>query len=193
MEYHKAIDFAINKLQSELDDDLKYHSIEHTLGVLRSCEFLAKKSEVSKNELPLLLTAAAYHDIGFTEAYSNHEEIGCKIVGDKLPEYGYTEEEISKIQSMIMATKIPQSPTTLLEKVLCDADLDYLGGDKYGEISDRLYEELGFYKKQLNEEEWLNMQINFMEHHNYWTDFAKKVLSPKKEIVLKKLKLKKPA
>ena len=42
MQQIKAIDFAIKKLQHGLPDKLKYHSIEHTLGVLHSCEYLAK-------------------------------------------------------------------------------------------------------------------------------------------------------
>ena len=33
------------------------------------------------------------------------------------------------------ATKIPQTPLTKLEEIICDADLDYLGREDFFEIS----------------------------------------------------------
>jgi uncharacterized protein len=87
-----------------------------------------------------------------------------------------------------MATKIPQSPDNLLEKILCDADLDYLGGNNYGEISESLRDELGLNGIQLSAEEWLNIQIAFLEKHHYWTDFALSVLKPQKQVVLDRLR-----
>lgn len=188
MQHVEAIDFAIKKLQDELPDKLKYHSLEHTLGVLHSCEYLAEKHALGPTELNLLFTAAAYHDVGFTNIYQNHEEVGCQIAGEVLPKFNYSPKEVEQIKSMIMATKIPQSPQNLLEEILCDADLDYLGGDKYGEISESLKDELGLNGVEMDDGEWLKLQINFLENHHYWTDFAKRVLAPKKELVLNKLK-----
>ncbi|MCK9612757.1 MAG: hypothetical protein PHR81_00260 [Bacteroidales bacterium] len=40
-----------------------------------------------------------------------------------------------------MATKIPTKLKNKLEKLLCDADLDYLGREDYMEISNRLRRE----------------------------------------------------
>tara|TARA_R110002050_G_scaffold96742_2_gene201108 strand:+ start:372 stop:962 length:591 start_codon:yes stop_codon:yes gene_type:complete len=188
MEHTKAIDYVLRKLQNELPDNLRYHSMEHTLAVLHSAEYLAGKEGLTEDEVVLLLTAAAYHDSGFTVAYKSHEEIGCKIAAEALPQFGYSEEQIKVIQSLIMATKIPQSPSNKVEKVLCDADLDYLGGDNYGEISDSLRDELGLNGIVLSAEEWLNIQIKFLENHHYWTDFALKVLKPRKQLVLDRLK-----
>lgn len=188
MQHTKAIDFAIEKLQDELPENLKYHSLEHTLGVLHSCEYLAEKHILNPDEVKLLFTAAAFHDIGFTHAYKNHEEVGCEIAGEVLPQFDYSSDEIERIKGMIMATKIPQTPKNLLEKILCDADLDYLGGDKYGEISESLKDELGLNGVEMDDGEWLKLQINFLESHHYWTDFAKRVLAPKKVLVLQKLK-----
>ena len=59
-----------------------------------------------------------------------------------LPAYGLTRDQIDTICGMIMATRIPQSPSNQLERILCDADLDYLGRDDFYEIGGRLFEEL---------------------------------------------------
>lgn len=187
MEHKKAIDHVIQLMQRDLPDVLRYHSLGHTLGVIRSCEYLGKKHPLTDEESALLYTSAAYHDSGFIKAYKDHEAIGCEIVEEMLPAFNYTPEQIVLVQNMIRATKIPQTPTTLLEKILCDADLDYLGGGQYDEISENLFEELGLIGIEMNEIEKLDMQIRFLEGHHYWTDFAIKVLAPKKQKILDKL------
>ncbi|MDA0973125.1 MAG: hypothetical protein O2867_05255 [Bacteroidetes bacterium] len=48
-----------------------------------------------------------------------------------------------------MATKVPQEPKDHLARILCDADLDYLGGDDYDEIAGGLYQELFRTKSRL--------------------------------------------
>lgn len=188
MDHLNAIDHIIKAMQNELPDNLRYHSLQHTLDVMRSCENLAAKHNVEGENLNLLLTAAAFHDSGFIYTYKNHEERGCQIVKEKLPKFGYSQKQVDAINGMIMATKIPQSPTNLLEKILCDADLDYLGGDQYDEISGQLLEELGLFGFELSKEEWLNMQINFLESHHYWTEVAVQSLTSRKNEVLERLK-----
>lgn len=188
MDHNKAIDYILRRMQEELPNNLRYHSLEHTLGVLHSCDYLAKKQGIRGDDLKILRTAAAFHDSGFVLSYQNHEELSSNIAAEHLPEFGYSEEQIKTIQSMIRATKLPQSPATLLEKTLCDADLDYLGGDNYGEISESLYDELGMNGIEMSEEKWLDVQIKFLENHHYWTDFATTVLSPRKEMVLQRLR-----
>lgn len=191
MKYKEAIDCIVKYMQEELPDKLRYHSLEHTLGVLHSSEYIGKKHQLTTHEFELLLTAAAYHDSGFTRTYKGHEEVGCDIVREFLPKFDYNQEEIDTIEKMIRSTKIPQSPTTLSEKILCDADLDYLGGGKYDEISESLFDELGLNGVKISDGDWLNMQITFLEAHHYWTDFAIEILKPKKEKILHALKAQK--
>lgn len=75
---------------------------------------------------------------------------------------------------MIMATKLPQEPKTPLERILYDADLMYLGLEKYRDIAQGLRKEITATQHYLSDSEWLDMQIDFMENHHYWTEFAQK-------------------
>jgi predicted metal-dependent HD superfamily phosphohydrolase len=148
---------------------------------------IVKFEKVDDTELVLLLTAAAYHDCGFLTTYLDHEAAGCVIARETLPEFGFNSKAIARIEEMIMATKVPQQPTTRLARILCDADLDYLGGGEYTEIASRLYQELsenGFY---LTEDRWLLTQIEFLNAHQFWTDFAMEHRNPAKQEVLKSL------
>jgi hypothetical protein len=88
---------------------------------------------------------------------------------------------------MIRATRIPQQPQNHLEKILSDADLHYLGGDNYDEISSRLYEEMVLHGFDLDERKWLDVQINFLEKHHYWTTYSVSNQAPAKKQVLSRL------
>jgi uncharacterized protein len=86
--------------------------------------------------MTLLKTACLFHDIGFTISGQDHEERGCEIAEEVLPDLNYDSDQINRIKGMIMATKIPQTPNNKLEQIICDADLDYLGRDDFFSIGD---------------------------------------------------------
>jgi len=167
--YFKAEKFIISKLQKELPDDLIYHDLKHTIDVRDAAERIGIAEGISGDELILLKTAALFHDAGFIKSYSKNESIAADYANELLPAFGYTEAQIKQIQDMIMATQVPQKPQNMLEEILCDADLDYLGRNDFYEISNRLKEELLIKKIIKDQKEWDMMQINFLEKHSYYT------------------------
>jgi len=187
--YNRLRKYAITVLENQLSDDLVYHGIHHTYDVLRYVNFLITTEKVSKHDAKLLRVAAIYHDIGFIEVYRDHEEKGVSILKAKMEELGCDKKDFEKIAGMIMATKIPQSPKNILEKIICDADLFYLGKGKkqYYEISGTLCEELLDYKFIESEEQWVNIQISFLSNHSYHTNYARKNLQKEKENRVKEL------
>jgi uncharacterized protein len=98
-----------------------------------------------------------------------------------LPEFGFTDDQLALICGMIMATKIPQKPVTLLEKIIGDADLDYLGRDDAGSIAQTLFMELKTRDIIHEEKEWLRFQLDFLNQHQYHTDYARKFRAPAKQ------------
>ena len=159
----------LSRLENELDPRLGYHNITHTLDVLEQAEVLAKQEKVTdKHDLLLLKIAAVFHDSGFLFVYKGHEEKGCEIASDSLRNV-FSEEDIKKVCGMIMATKIPQSPNTLLEQIICDADLDYLGRNDFEPISRNLYKEFIVFKIIPEDIIWDHIQIKFFESHHYFT------------------------
>lgn len=179
MQFEKAYSFLIEKLEKELPQYLHYHNAEHTKDVLGASELLAQSENVFGDELIILKTAALFHDAGFLETYTGHEEISCEMAKKWLPKFEYTKEEIEKICELILATKMPQIANNKLAEIICDADLYYLGTDRYFITSNQLYQELheaGFVK---NREEWRNDEINFLQSQHYFTPAARKRLEPK--------------
>jgi len=130
-----------------------------------------------------LQLAAWLHDIGFVWSPVDHEKKGCEYAKTILTQLGFSIDIIEKINGMIMATKIPQSPKNLLEKIICDADLDYIGKDNYAEISGLLLEEISL-KNDISEIDWLIIQKKFLESHTYFTKTAKQLRTKNKNKIL---------
>lgn len=175
------------KLKSKLPSDLYYHGLHHTHDVLRSAEMIGKEEGIDADDMLLLKVAVLYHDAGFTNVYKNHEEEGCEMVKADLPGFGFNAKEIEKICGMIMATKIPQNPQTQLERIIADADLEYLGTDRFDEIGQTLYREMRVYVNLESERQWNTIQMNFLKNHHYHTEFCRKYREPKKQENLKKI------
>jgi len=160
----------INQLKIELDDNLFYHSIEHTLNVEQAAKKYAQLEGLTPKETMLLCTAALFHDSGFIIAYDDNEEIGARIFKQMATKYGYSPMDIQTVTQMILATNNKVEPVTLSEKILCDADHDYLGRLDYHHIAEKLRKELAVFKKEMTDKDWLDLQINYLENkHKYHT------------------------
>jgi uncharacterized protein len=187
--FEAAKRYALERLERELPPRLVYHSVDHTLGdVLPAVEELAAREGVNGEALLLLRTAALYHDIGFIEQNTNHEAVGARIVAEVLPDFGYQPEQIEAIRGMIMATVLPQSPRTLLEKIIADADLDVLGREDFGSQNQALRDELVAAGTPLSDEGWYSSQLEFLEKHRYFTAAARALRAEGKQENIEKVK-----
>lgn len=187
MQFEKAYSFLIEKLEKELPPYLTYHSAGHTKDVVQAVENLSLSENVSEYDLSILKSAALFHDAGFLETYTDHEEISCDMARKWLPQFEYSAEDIEKICKLILVTKMPQSPTNLLEKIICDADLYYLGTDDYAMKSNDLYKELhaaGFVK---NRHQWDEQEKKFLTSQKYFTKTAELKLRPRLKQILSQL------
>jgi predicted metal-dependent HD superfamily phosphohydrolase len=188
MEFEKARKYILDRIEKELPSFLYYHSYTHVLDVYDSVQTLAALEGFTGEDLTLLKTAALFHDAGFIIRLFDHEIVGCGIVRDTLPEFGYNQSQIDKICGMIMATKIPQTPYNKLEEIICDADLDYLGRDDFNKIGNSLFRELKHQSLINNEEDWNNLQLKFLSKHQYFTKSAKTLRQATKEAHLIEIK-----
>lgn len=187
--FDKIHNHVIDKLQRGLSPELTYHNVSHTLDVLQKAVEIAEQEGITNDEeLLLLKVSALYHDVGFLNKYSGHEEWSCVIVQNELPAFGFNASQIEQVCGMIRATKVPQQPQTTLEEIICDSDLDYLGRDDFFKIGEGLYKEFLKQKIVSNEREWNMLQVKFLENHHYFTNTAKQRRQHKKELHLQKVK-----
>ena len=170
--FEAAEKYLTNLLEKEMPA-LDYHNINHLRDVLQSAMVIALREGVTEEETKLIRVAALLHDAGFIYSPKNHEEKGAAMTREILPSYGFNSQRVEIICNMILATRLPQSPQTKLEKILCDADLDYLGRDDFYEIAGKLFREMLAQGVVETEREWNLVQRTFLQSHRYHTDYSK--------------------
>ena len=65
--YIKLRKKALDDLNTKLSSKLSYHSVDHTLGALETCELYLKHMNIDARQAKLLRIGILFHDIGFTE------------------------------------------------------------------------------------------------------------------------------
>lgn len=182
--------YAFLCLERELPPQLSYHSLAHTRDdVLPAVTRLADSIGITGEDRLLLQTAACYHDIGFVTQREAHEMVSVQIARDILPSFGYNPAQLALISGMIMATRLPQSPQTLLEQMLADADLDSLGRADFFCRSLDLRAELAAYGNACSLNDWYGRQVQFLCQHCYFTPAARRLRDAGKQFNIIALRL----
>ncbi|MDG1572028.1 HD domain-containing protein [Robiginitalea sp. M366] len=176
----------LEDLAQKLPSYLTYHCLEHTLDVANVCNRYIDYYMVAEPVARLIRIAAVAHDYGYIYGPKDHEERSITEVRPMLTDY--SEKEIALVEGLIRATKVPQYPRNLYEEILADADLDYLGRGDYEPLSDLLYKEFLHFGVVKNPEEWVQVQIRFLEGHAYHTDWAIRHRVAEKKKVLEALR-----
>jgi predicted metal-dependent HD superfamily phosphohydrolase len=168
----QILDQAIDIINGCPDSRLYYHAAWHTYDVFRAASEISKYEALDHDEKRNLLIAAAFHDTGFCDGHENHEEKSIEIMRRSLPDL--SDSDLSKIECLIMATRTDVSPRNKSEAIIKDADLDYLGRKDYDEISELLYKEFTEFNRVTSKDEWLELQLIFLNKHEYYSEFSKK-------------------
>ena len=174
-------DRMFSMYEQKLPKKYYYHNLNHMKDVVEQVENIGRAEGINDEDMHILKTAALLHDAGFMQTYKDHEHAGMELARQMLPNEGYSQEQIDRICCLIECTILTEEPQNLLERIIRDADLDYLGRDDYFPISQELYKELlemNLIKE--NDFEWCYGQITFLQEHTYYTDYSRKVRNPVK-------------
>jgi len=187
---YKMVRGIVFVLLESVDARLTYHNIKHTRDdVLPAVERLAKMENISGDDLIVLLTAALFHDAGYTQTIVEHEEAGVEIAEETLPLFGYSQEQIKRISGIIRATKMPQNPKNILEEIMCDADLDSLGRNDCFLLGLKVREELINFHGHISLKNWFEKQLQLLENHSYFTKSAAVLRSKTQQKNIEELKI----
>jgi class 3 adenylate cyclase len=180
-------EIILDKLEMDLPGYLFYHNVKHTVDVVTEVELIGWAEGCTDEEILILKTAGLFHDVGHVVAYDNHEFHGTEIARKMLPDFNYSPEQIERICSLIMSTKLPPMPTNLLESIICDSDLDYLGRSDFIPVSNTLYEELKAQNKMGSLNDWNKIQVKFISGHQYFTKTARSLREVNKQLQIERL------
>jgi predicted metal-dependent HD superfamily phosphohydrolase len=187
----KASEYVTKLLQEQLPKEYVYHNLNHTIEVVETSREIGEQSGLTPEEKENLLIAAWFHDTGFVQAYEGHEEKSAEICTNFLSQDGFLPERKNKIAQIILSTKHSNTPTNLLEQILCDADISHIGKKGFNIKSQLLREEwekvLG---KKFSDFGWYKSSIEFVSGYKFMTEYAKKNFEEQRRINLEKLQKK---
>lgn len=170
-------------LQNKLDKNIKFHTLQHTQEVVAACQVLTDSQPISADDRFALFLAAWFHDTGYTSGSSiNHEEVSIQLAEEFMQARSIDPVIQAKVKGCINATRMPQTPDTDLEKIICDADLFHLGTDSFDEKNKALRQELNeFGDNDVSKKDWKKINIRFLERHHYFTAYGREKLQPVKD------------
>lgn len=187
----QAQDYVLNYYKTHDTSNLIYHNLDHTQDVVAAAIKIANHYQLNDEDFFIVLAAVWFHDLGYMVDAAAHEEKGAELAAAFLHEHHVSKKNIDLVTNCIMATKIPQSPKTLLEEIVCDSDLFNLGTDKFREKDKLLFKEINLlHHAGLSKQQWREKSIKFLESQSYHTDYCKVLLNSTKEKNLEGLKKK---
>ena len=181
--YQKKIEL-VKYAAKELTPKLPYHNFRHETEVYLASARLADLENVDDERRFLLKTAALLHDIIYVIGRNDNEERSAEFAREYLPKIGYLGKQAEEVGELILATKMPQTPKNLHEKIICDADLNVLGRDDFFRWNKKLRNELVIQEGA----GWYRGQIEFFKSHQYHTESARRLRGEGKKRNIEKLK-----
>ena len=184
----EASAFVSNLFEKNLKKEFYYHDFFHTFLVVNATAILTDATEISKADKRILLVAAWFHDTGYIKQIEEHEKHGASIAEEFLRSKNIDDAEIDLVKACILATQFPQQPQSILEQIICDADMVHVCEPNFMERSNLLRKEWAATQgKNYTDEEWYQVNIDFINKHSFHTKYSGEQFEKAKSKNLKKV------
>jgi len=164
----EAENFVINLLNEELDSSFVYHNVFHTQRVVEKTKELIEGMQIDEKSAQVLTLTAWFHDVGYTKSIEGHEEESVKIAEEFFKSKNVSEDVIKQVSELILATRMGVKPSSNLEKIIRDADMDNLWRKDFFEKSHSLKKEIEIIKNiKIRDPEWNHWLIELLKEHKF--------------------------
>ncbi|MDB5263533.1 MAG: metal-dependent phosphohydrolase [Adhaeribacter sp.] len=176
----KVSNYVFTLFKEKLSRKLVYHNYKHTAEIAKEAQNLGESANLNGSDLEALVLAAWFHDTGYADTYTGHEERSVEYATDFLQSAGYPADRIAIIADCIMATKHGHEAASLLQEILADADISNIGKDSFFSNAELLRVEWEvFLNKFFTDAEWAQYQLDFLIGQSFRTAVAKEKFNEK--------------
>jgi len=124
-----------------------FHNFSYVNSAMQVVSELANTYQISQYYLQPLLLATLFKDTGLVVDYKKPDEHSVAMAENFLLENGVEEELIKKVSSLIRTAYHPRPEPSLLERILHDAEVSYIGKKSFFKDAELLRME---YETKLN-------------------------------------------
>lgn len=181
--------FASDILRNEIPEGYTYHTLDHTLEVVKNAIYIGSKENLSEDEMNMLVVAAWFHDVGYVNKYAGHETESAAMADKFLEQHDVDKSIRDIVVDCILSTTFPQQAKTKIAEVLCDADFIHLGQSSYFDQARKLYQEQkSAGVAALSKIDFEKESIKVFEQHQYFTNYCRDSLTETKQKNLERIK-----
>jgi hypothetical protein len=141
-------------------------------NICNNVELLSTAEKLPGEEFINLKLASAFLLTGFISDYEKPMEASLRLVGEILPVYGFSPENIDLTTKLII-NSFEDRYDSLSDKILHDARYDYLGRVDYLKLTDKLLRERTEYGKHSAKKTWIGFQKKLLQDHEFLTNTAR--------------------
>jgi len=179
---HETAHFVKEYYEASFSPAYSFHNYNRTLNIVKNCGRLGEQMKVDKDDLKYLLTAAWLLETGYCKDYTHYQAASLQIANEYLITKNIDEDTRNIIGEIILATRTPQQPITLLGQVICDASMYHLAEKNFLHNMENLRQErsaiagIGY-----TDAEWQAEITTTITDHFYFTAAARELFSKKKK------------
>lgn len=157
---------VIDFFEKHPKQQLVFHTLEHTIAVVRSAEMLGKAEGLTEAEMRALMIAAWFHDTGYLLQLENHEGASVQVAEAFFEQNPVSEDCRRLVIDAIEVTCRQKEPKNAIERVILDADVAHVADVNFISISKKLK------KERANCSECV---VKFADYWNETLSFLKKL------------------
>jgi predicted metal-dependent HD superfamily phosphohydrolase len=178
---HETALYIKNYYDTEFSADFTFHNYHRAVAIVRNCMTLGIQMNASKEQLRTLQLAAWFLETGFSKDYYNYHTASVAIANEYLESKGADDDLKKAVEEIILSTRIPEQPVTLLAQILCDARMYHAAEKNFLPAIENLRKEQQLVvKKEYSDKEWLAQNLDAVTNYFYFTAAAKELFEKKK-------------
>lgn len=160
---------ALSYLAEHLHKRYTYHNADHTLNVCNAVKLFAEKSTLSPGTTLALRIAAVFHDFGYLQQSFDNEKLALPYLKEFGDRFKIDEPILQQSGDLILETTFPYAPVTPAGKLLCDADIEYIGREEFFQQAELFRRELAADNIVYTDKQWWTMEIEFLQTNTFFT------------------------
>ncbi len=151
------------------DEKFRFHNMNYIHRFLEQIRLLCRAEELDEEDTLICLTTGLVLYSGLSQNYENFENRSVVIARELLPSFHYNDKQIDLISHTLIGTKYPPEPRNILEKIVIDARMEYLGRPDLPSIIKEMYAEAKENGSKLDFSSWKEKQISVLQSFNFYT------------------------
>jgi hypothetical protein len=166
----------VENMMTDNSSKLFFHHFRHTWDVYQQVDLLAHSENIKDENLLLMKTAALLHDIGYPVSYSDDiQTLSEDFARETLKIFQYQPQQTEKICQLMKATHYESIPNGIMEEIMHDANLMYLGQEDYATQMICLFREQEEHGIPVDKTAWAKDHINRLNNHQFYTRKAREL------------------